>query len=260
AYAEPEARAAQERAPVHGRQRMREAALQAVNEWRARSGLAGARFLGQQHEDSPSESKGLFALLLRVRTWLEQRQSPGPPRNCISDFLGWFRRATTSRLAAWARSVTTSGAVLAPFPTGCGQKGHAPRCEAWPDVKSGCVSRLAHDLFDSQRILQKQCEQALDEGGLVIPLDVFAKVIAATALGRLLGLRLGDVFLHRTGHQAGCCGDGTHGSCRCEKMPARQLALLLAHDYLLTLPWKEPQRLYGSNVALCGHMHTLGKY
>jgi hypothetical protein len=36
-----------------------------------------------------------------------------------------------------------------------GQKGHAPRCEALPDVKSGCVSRLAHDLFDSQRISQE---------------------------------------------------------------------------------------------------------
>src|SRR6185369_5181729 len=99
---------------------------------------------------------GLFTLLLQVRTWLKLRQS---------------RRATTPRLPAWARSVTTSGAVLAPFPAGCGQKGHAPRCEAWPDVKSGCVSRLAHDLFDSQRILQKQCEQALRSLVLGITFD-----------------------------------------------------------------------------------------
>src|SRR5687768_1658860 len=67
--------------------------------------------LGQQqfvHE-------GLFTLFLTVRSRLKQRQS---------------RRATTPRLAAWARSVTTSGAVLTTFPPGCGQKGHAPRCEA----------------------------------------------------------------------------------------------------------------------------------
>src|SRR6266536_1166185 len=90
--------------------------------------------------------EGLFTLFLQVRTWLKQRQS---------------RRATTPRLAAWARSVTTSGAVLTPFPTGCGQKGHAPRCEALPDIESGRVSRLAHDLFDSQRILPKWWGQAL---------------------------------------------------------------------------------------------------
>jgi len=30
-----------------------------------------------------------------------------------------------------------------------------------PDIESGRVSRLAHGLFDPQRILQKQGEQAL---------------------------------------------------------------------------------------------------
>src|SRR5574343_953448 len=60
-----------------------------------------------------------------------------------------------------ARSATTSGAVFTPFPSGCGQKGHARRCEALPGAYPGGVSRLAHGLFDSQRISEKQCEQAL---------------------------------------------------------------------------------------------------
>ena len=59
------------------------------------------------------------------------------------------------KAGALPRSATPSGAVLTTFPPGCGQKGHAPRCEALPDIESGCVSRLARDLFDSQRILQK---------------------------------------------------------------------------------------------------------
>src|SRR3990167_4007075 len=61
-----------------------------------------------------------------------------------------------------ARSATTSGAVSNPFPSGCGQKGHARRCEALPGGEPGCVSRLAHGLFDPQRIYEKQCERALD--------------------------------------------------------------------------------------------------
>jgi hypothetical protein len=38
---------------------------------------------------------------------------------------------------------------------GCGQKGRAPRCEALPGSDPGCVSRLAHGLFDPQRIFEK---------------------------------------------------------------------------------------------------------
>ena len=60
-----------------------------------------------------------------------------------------------AKAAALARSATMSGAVFTPFPSGCGQKGHAPRCEASPGHRPVCVSRLAHDLFDSQRISEK---------------------------------------------------------------------------------------------------------
>jgi hypothetical protein len=48
-----------------------------------------------------------------------------------------------------------SDAVFTAFPSGCSQKDHAPRCEALPDIESGCVSRLAHGLFDLQRISHK---------------------------------------------------------------------------------------------------------
>jgi hypothetical protein len=41
------------------------------------------------------------------------------------------------------------------------KKGHARRCKAWPGGGPGCVLRLAHGLFDPQRILEKSCEQAL---------------------------------------------------------------------------------------------------
>ena len=34
-------------------------------------------------------------------------------------------------------------------------------CVAWPGGVPGCVSRLAHGFFDPQRILEKQCSQAL---------------------------------------------------------------------------------------------------
>ena len=59
------------------------------------------------------------------------------------------------KAGALPRPATRSGAVLNPFPLGCGQKGHARRCEALPGANPGSVSRLAHDLFDSQRIWQK---------------------------------------------------------------------------------------------------------
>jgi hypothetical protein len=39
--------------------------------------------------------------------------------------------------------------AIGPVPLrGCGQKDHAPRCEALPGVDPGCISRLAHGLFD----------------------------------------------------------------------------------------------------------------
>ena len=48
------------------------------------------------------------------------------------------------------------GARLGPVPLrGCGQKGHPPRYEALPGADPGCVSRLAHDLFDQQRVPRK---------------------------------------------------------------------------------------------------------
>jgi len=74
---------------------------------------------------------------MTMRTYLKPRQA---------------RRATTPRLAALARSGTTHGAVLGTLPTGCGQKGHAPRYESLTEMTPPADSRLAHDLFGKQRI------------------------------------------------------------------------------------------------------------
>jgi hypothetical protein len=43
--------------------------------------------------------------------------------------------------------------LFTPFPSGGGQKGRTPRCEAWPVGPDG-VSLLAHGLVDPQRILE----------------------------------------------------------------------------------------------------------